>query len=194
MNATVRKRDFQKSAVYLWEQSLPGFKRDFDGPQMPIEWCTHLVFDVWRSYFPGEAPPVVKHKRGGGNATGWDEEIALPSWAWRRSIVLHETAHALIHKYQLKEYGGRFAYAAHGPEFARLLACLLTAWGEEDEEEIIRIGLTQRPTPVRFAAPDRIPHPVKEPERLVKAAAKPPVFTRRIVDTQLSLFLQTKGK
>jgi hypothetical protein len=138
-----RPRDNQRTAVYRWEQALPGWP----GERMDLTGCAILVHQVWQDYVGYSQPPVVKDGRRRRKASGCRYWIKLPVWTRHDMIVLHEIAHALVH---FRDPNPR-QQAAHGPVFARLYLDLLGRYTELPIGATRSAGVHQKPRRVRYA-------------------------------------------
>jgi hypothetical protein len=101
-------RDNQRQAVYSWEDRVRHFWQELD-PKLTLEECRKLIYRVWDDYRPGEQKPQIKDGRGRRSAAACRTFITLPCYFRKPIIVLHETAHSLLH------------HEKHGPLFATLL-------------------------------------------------------------------------
>jgi putative metallohydrolase (TIGR04338 family) len=125
-----RDRDNQRQRLYDAEGVISGYtsntaKKLLDrGPtvrttgSVSIEACQayvdHVTSRAWFQRRWGKRSRKVGHKVS-GKAT-WDgRDISLPPWSRSEDVILHELAHSLAP-------GGA---AAHGPEFAGILLCLV---------------------------------------------------------------------
>ena len=107
-------RDYQKSKVYTWENTLPHKVRYF-----PIEEIQGYTTRVWHEN-KLQWPPLVmqlapQDKNAGKGSRGC---IYFPSYGARELVILHELAHAMTSTYD--GYGD-----AHGPKFLGVYMRLL---------------------------------------------------------------------
>jgi hypothetical protein len=137
-------RDSQRSAVYRWERSLD---TTMHAEQMTLEQCRDLIGKVWKRYAYGRMPNVADG-RGTRKAYGSKSRISLPRWSRNPTVVLHETAHALVQLH----LGN--AVAGHGPEFARVFLGLLEEYMDVCGSKAHRKGVLQEPRKVRFSYRD----------------------------------------
>lgn len=135
------QRDSQRKAIYDWEESL--FSKAGSG-DMTLDQCERLIAKVWKAYFLND-PPRVKDGRGTAMAfSRAGQEINLPIWARRRSVVLHELAHAILQR--------RGVCDQHGPLFAALFLELLQRFNKKNLPKGARTtAIHQKPRRVRFA-------------------------------------------
>lgn len=140
-------RDSQRKAVYAWEEKVAELA---DGANRPItlDECHDLVVRVWGDYFPGLDPPEVVDGRGRRSPCGSRERIALPRFARRPIVVLHEVAHSFDPE-----------GPAHGPCFARLALELYSRYAGVSKAQAKSLGVHQKPRRVRFASPSDVPSP-----------------------------------
>ncbi len=147
-------RDTQRQAVYRWESSI--FTRDTCGSLLSLAACQELVNAAWRRYLPITRVPRVLDGRARrrGCWDGWD--VRLPRATRHAFYVLHEVAHGLLDWHMTDT-----TYAAHGPEFARLL---MELWDHHLDAptigEMRSLGVRQRPRRVRFARVGEVPRPL----------------------------------
>ena len=152
-----KTRDSQRSKVYAWERTLPGYQegkwesvsarkyRTDDGStsefstlrcriddEMSLDECVVLITKVWKAYHPAACyVPKVTPGHLARRAMGSRERINLPRWSRQSTIVLHETAHSLQLPTQWVEGAPDehlVAVAWHGPEFMRLFIELLVRY------------------------------------------------------------------
>lgn len=147
------KRDSQRSAVYAWEAYLEKRYPHLMEPMKPAA-IRALVERVWVDYRGGREPPEVYFSRGNGYAQGSRWRVKIPKWARHLSIVLHETAHALVDP----------CGAPHGPVFARTYLDLLHRYadlplGAAKTAGVNLIRLTDSTRRVHFARPAACPRP-----------------------------------
>lgn len=106
-------RDSQRQKVYNWERSIIDEKL---AQQLTLDECKALIQKAYDRYAPGSRFPRI-NGRGTTIARGSPYEISLPTWARTPSVVLHETAHALM--------PASYTRSGHGPEFVRMM---ITLW------------------------------------------------------------------
>ena len=148
-------RDSQRSALYAWEhrvfQAFPALNR-----RLSLAECRDYLGRVWHDYRPGTEPPTLTDGRGRRSACGSRWRIALPVWARKPGVLLHETAHALLDGHP----------EPHGPEFARLFLEMMVHYEGAAAAEIRTLAVHQRPRRVRFAVAADCPKRVRvSPER-----------------------------
>lgn len=145
-----RQRDFQRSAVYKWEDRTLGWMRE---PQMSMADIRALVQRVCSEYDIPVIPVVSDDRRRSacfgykptwktprhdgevimtyaGNGQDYSCQLRFCSGSKTRHVVLHELAHyfnAVIH--------GFMARAAHGPEFVAILCHLLGQYTVRSETD-----------------------------------------------------------
>lgn len=117
MEVLMGAADSQRLRLYAWEDELFDAARE---PEMTMAECRQLVAEVARRYFRNPKLPSVVPSTG-NVAKGCFDEILLPGWARRRSVVLHETAHFILAR--------KGHCDGHGPLFARLVLELYVKFG-----------------------------------------------------------------
>ena len=145
--AMAKVRDSQRAAVYRWEKSLAGVT--VHAESMTLEQCRDLIGKVWRRYAYGPMPNVADG-RGTRKAYGSKSRISLPRWSRNPTVVLHETAHALVQLHLGKKVAG------HGPEFARVFLGLLEEYMDVSGSKAHHKGVMQEPRRVRFSYLDHL--------------------------------------
>lgn len=135
-------RDSQRSALYAWEHQIlvafPALSR-----KLTLDECRAYLLQVWQDYRPDTLPPEITDGRGRRNACGSRRRIALPVWARKPGVLLHETAHALL--------DGCSPEPWHGPTFARLFFEMIVHYERVPAAEIRRLAVHQKPRRVWFA-------------------------------------------
>lgn len=116
-------RDFQRRAVYDWEESLPEWSGQ---SRLVLPECVALIAQVWddRTCGARPMPRISEGRRGSQRASGSRRRIVLPRGARRTLFVLHETAHAVVDWMM-----GRKLVAHHGPEFVLVYLRMLGEFG-----------------------------------------------------------------
>lgn len=132
-------RDNQRSRVYKWERTLPGwyeadawigsgngssYRSGSGKPPIELEKIREFIAWAWEDFYQ-TLPPHVKDGRAARRATGSSFQISLPRWARSPMIILHELAHAMSHD-------------KHGPEFVRVFISLLVRYLGMNESELIK--------------------------------------------------------
>lgn len=108
-----RPRDTQRQRVYTWEDKDLCALTD---RLLTLEEGRALCVAAWRIYRREWLAPTFINGRVTGRGSCY--RVTVPSAIRTPHIVLHETAHAILHSYP-------HLTAWHGPEFVRLLIDLL---------------------------------------------------------------------
>lgn len=186
------KRDNQKTAVYRWEWLL---MRRFShaGAAIAFQSAVDLALRAWRDYYtPDHREPTFHKSPGRGSyASSWDVHFG-------RSLTpitaLHEIAHSIMGRRRdlSPALSDSPIYAAHGPEFARLVLDLYARYLKLPKGEIRSLGVHQKPRRVRFASPDprRIPAPMPRAARREIAPLAEELARLRTAAEELSANLQ----
>jgi hypothetical protein len=129
-------RDSQRSKVYAWERAvLPG-TFTAGGKKISLTKCEALVKRIWRDQGRVDPPPAISDGRGCKRAyTLEDTLIKLPRWARKPEVVIHEIAHALLHRRRVAH-----DLAAHGPEFVVQYIDLLEQYAGMDRDVLLAMA------------------------------------------------------
>jgi len=106
-----RPRDFQRSKVYSWQQSVFGRPTE----KLTLEQCAELAEKICGFKV------IVKDGRGRRKACAYQgsRTIALPKWARNERVVIHECAHLLTDR----------EHASHGAQYMKNYIELLEKYG-----------------------------------------------------------------
>jgi hypothetical protein len=169
-----RPRDTQRQRFCEWERK---HVEPFNTGPLTLEEATTLAHRACRFYGLGSMPRVVpKHH---GAATGWAGRIALPTWALKASVVLHEAAHAIT-----DSLIGVGTEPGHGRTFVRI-ALGLYAWHFGSWATGLRA--TMRPFRLKVAPPGpTAPYTATEFARWEKLVAEMVVLKARIQAAQIT--------
>lgn len=130
-------RDNQRKAVYRWEQRA-GIILRHAKPTLSLAQCESMIGYIWDNYPTGDRhysfrqPPRVTPGRGCRRAIyRHDHVIHLPRWSRFPGVVVHETAHAIVHSWTDRDPG-------HGPMFVRVYCELAVAFLGFDPDRLVR--------------------------------------------------------
>jgi len=139
--------DFQRSRVYLWEDSLPLPKSVRNRP-LSLDTCQEIADEACELY--GVKRVVIRGPRSVKQTVAYyrptDHTISLPDWARNKHIVLHEVAHAIVEM----RFGVRDA--GHGERFVGVLMYLFEHF-DIVESKIARTYANQQDVYFRKVAP-----------------------------------------
>jgi len=129
----LNKRDSRKSRLYRWEyRVLPDVIKKYGKTERHFKFtlagCKFLIDEAITLYNNSwMIPPNVVKGRKNADATATRVEVSLPEWAHVPAVVLHEVAHTIHINLMIDNYISA-DQAAHGPEFCRIFAILLSKY------------------------------------------------------------------
>ena len=116
-------RDFQARTVYDWENK---YISPLDKYEMSFDEIQDFVEFVWANLGRSHPPRIKVGRKNSNRATGYRLALTFPdkSFFKRRSIVLHELAHALLEDRVIYDDDWQIE-VGHGPKFVKIYADLL---------------------------------------------------------------------
>ena len=115
-------RDSQKTKLYRWERlQLHELSSSHAlNKQLDLEQVRQLITKAWERYKATGYPPTLKTVNEGRTCAYYPREHRIKiiaSWGATPAVILHEVAHALLHK----DYVVTKKCSIHGPIFARVM-------------------------------------------------------------------------
>ena len=151
-----RLRDTQRRKMYNWEF---GMRREFDAVE-------HGDFKLVMRYacemFETNVPSLEfnNRKKAFAHYSPRDHNVVLPgamdSWAHNLMVVLHETAHSIVHQMFENRDNSTINYrpvAAHGGEFMFVLITLMAEFSENENHNFHALKRSANKAGVYVAGP-----------------------------------------
>jgi hypothetical protein len=124
-------KDYQRQKLYDFEKLLP----NWDDILRDLSWCEETTAQFLYEY----NVPMVKITDGRSRKSACYNsrlhEIKLPRIYRYDQVVLHETAHAIVHKYKTDN---NLTIPHHGKEFVRVYMELLSSYFNYDLLSLIK--------------------------------------------------------
>jgi hypothetical protein len=159
-------RDFQRSKVYKWERSLPGwyeadvwistsnnsaYRTSSGKPPIELAKIKEFIEIAWADYYVS-SPPRVADGRRTRSATGSRWRLSYPRWSRAPGVILHELAHAMSND-------------KHGPIFVRVFISLMARYMDKNESELVR---SAKAAGIKVASWQHKPKPIRRVRKHTK--------------------------
>lgn len=136
-----KHRDSQRARVYAWERACMQKLSSaciYTAEFQTLDECASFAEPIWRKergrmgMGHRDTPAIERPAWGQRHAVAHeDHRITLPRWARHRWVILHEMAHLLNVKHDVR---------SHGPRFVGLLIGLVARWLEYDAQQLMHLA------------------------------------------------------